>query len=281
MSNERSVATSCNMNELRVDEPSVGIVVPTFNGERYLQECLESILTQDYPLTCVVFDGGSQDASVRILESFGTAVQFVSERDEGQAHAIEKGFDTLETDLIGWLNSDDLLCPGAVRRVVEEARRYPDGVLFHGDVARIDSEGKVIGETRSVDLTYDLMRCGNGRTVQPGSFYRRWAVEACGGIDRSWSLLMDVDLWIRLLQRGPAVRIPEKLAAFREHCGAKSGGGLPVGRYYCETLRLGLRYERDRLVRSMLRRFGTTAALHARWIAAGWWRRAQGSSRPL
>lgn len=237
------------MSELRV-----GIVVPSLNGARFLRECIDSILAQHYAaLTCVVRDGGSSDESIEILKSYGARIEWTSERDNGQADAIDKGFSRLDgCDLVGWLNSDDVLLPHAVDSVARAARAHPTAVLFHGDVVRIDAEGTRIGTTRSMNIDYETMRRGDGRTVQPGSFYRSWAVREVGGLDSKFHLLMDVDLWIRLLSKGPAVRIPEELAQFRVHAAAKSSAA--PSRYYRETLRLGFLHERDRIVRATLRR---------------------------
>lgn len=239
---------------------SVGVVVPNYNGGEFLRQSIDSVLAQDYPnLSCLCIDGQSRDDSLQILQSYGNRISFVSERDDGQADAIAKGFRALDTDLVGWLNSDDELSPRAISTVVDHAIRHPGGVLFHGDVDRIDSGGEMIGHSVSVDLDYEQLRRGKGRVLQPGSFYRRQAVEACGGVDPSWYLLMDLDLWIRLLRHGDAVRIPEVLARFREHPGAKSSARNL--RYLKESLRIGWLHEADRPVRATAARLYRLARL--------------------
>ena len=248
-------------------EPTLGVVVPNYNGARFLKQCVDSVLAQDYPhVRCLVMDGGSSDDSKAILQSYGSAIEFVSERDRGQSDAIQKGFDRLDTALVGWLNSDDVYLPGALSRVARAAAGNSDAVLFHGDVQRIDESGRVIGTSVSADTSYDRHRSGRGKTVQPGSFYRRWAIQACGGVDASFHLLMDVDLWIKLLRHGSAVRIPAELAQFRVHEAAKSTSDS-VYRYYRETMRLGWIHERDRLVRATVRRALYVTGFHARMVA--------------
>lgn len=247
--------------------PTLGLVVPNFNGARFLRDTLESVLGQDRPPDDVlVMDGGSTDGSVELLRSYGRRLRFVSEHDEGQADAIAKGFAALSTDLVGWLNSDDRLMPGALHRVAAAASSAPAGVLFHGDAELVDEHGRLVGHVRGVDLDHDRMRSGRGRVVQPGSFYRAGAVRQAGGIDSSWHLLMDLDLWIRLLRVGPAVRLPGPLAQFRIHGGAKSSA--PPWRYYRESLRMGRVHEADRAPRAMARR-GLAAARHLALFTLG------------
>lgn len=232
---------------------SVGIVVPNYRGGRFLRECLDSLLAQDHkPLSVLVMDGGSDDESVEILKSYGDRIRWVSEPDEGQSDAIGKGFAVLDCDLVGWLNSDDVMLPGAVTRVVEAAVTHPDAVLFHGDLDLIDIDGKHLGTSWGRDLTFDKMRAGQCRTLQPGSVYRAEAVKKAGGMVKDFYLLMDVDLWIRLLGVGRSQRIPAKLAQFRIHPEAKSS--QKPYRYYKESIKLSLVHERDRLPLALLRR---------------------------
>jgi glycosyltransferase involved in cell wall biosynthesis len=234
--------------------PTIGIVVPNYNGAAFIEACLQSIRDQDYPnLQVFIADAGSKDASMDIVAQFAAdGWSHRSHSDDGQASAIQEGFAHFDTDLVGWLNSDDTLLPGALRSIAEAAQRNPNAVLFHGNVDRIDVAGTIIGKTRSLDITYERMRSGRCKTVQPGSFYRRWATEAIGGVSPEFYLLMDVDLWIRLSRLGKTVRLDRTLAEFRVHDGAKSSEN--PARYYQETLRLAWRYERDRLPQAAVRR---------------------------
>jgi hypothetical protein len=149
--------------------------------------------------------------------------------------------------------------PGALASVIEAATAKPDAVLLHGDAELIDEHGRLVGHARSVDLDHQRIRSGRGRVVQPGSFYRADAVRQVGGIDATWHLLMDLDLWIRLLTAGPSVRLARPLGQFRIHGSAKSSD-LPW-RYYRESLRMGAVHEADHLMRATLRR-GLGVARH-------------------
>lgn len=248
----------------------VGIVIPSFRTARFIADAIDSVLGQGYPdLRCLVMDGGSQDGTVEILRSYGDRIEWVSERDKGQADAIEKGFRRLsDCEVVGWLNSDDRLLPRAVELAARELERDPGVVLVHGDVERVDAFGRLFDESRSVDLDWETMRSGRGRVVQPGSFYRREAVLAAGGVDPSFHLLMDVDLWIRLLAQGRARRLPVPLAQFRVHEDAKSSARSPLP-YYRESLRIARIHERDRLVPALVRRAARIPVHHVRHVLTG------------
>ncbi|MEZ4223831.1 MAG: FkbM family methyltransferase [Polyangiaceae bacterium] len=240
----------------------VSVVVPNYNGGRFLRECIESVLEQSYPhLEVLVMDGGSTDESLSVLESFGSRIRWVSEEDRGQADAIKKGFAQVQGELVGWLNSDDVLVPDAIARMVRAAREDPDAVLFLGHVDLIDEQGRALGTSHAREIDYEAMRSGRGKVVQPGSFYRAWAVQRAGGTDESFHLLMDVDLWIRLLRLGKSHVVDATVARFRIHEAAKSSQA-PY-RYYLETLKLGLKHERDRLPFAMSRRALRVLGYHA------------------
>jgi GT2 family glycosyltransferase len=231
----------------------IGIVVPVYNGERYLRTCLGSIVAQrDISVDCIVMDGGSTDRTVALAKEYEPFVRVVSERDEGQADAIGKGFQSLSTDLVGWLNADDALLPDALTRIREARACNPQAVLFHGAVEYIDGPGRLFDVSEIRDLSFEQMRTGRGRLLQPGSFYDRRAVARSGGVDQSFHLLMDLDLWIRLLRQGPACGVPHRVAQFRVHEDAKSSQ-VPW-RYYRETLTIARRYQADQPLTAAARR---------------------------
>lgn len=253
-----------------------GIVVPVFNGERYIAACLDSIVAQGTDrLKCLVMDGGSTDETVAIAKAYGPPVEVVSERDEGQADAIAKGFAALDTPLIGWLNADDTFLPGALERISEARLHDREAVLFHGAVEFVDARARIFDVSEIGDLDRDRLRRGAARLLQPGSFYDRAAVARCGGVDKSFHLLMDVDLWIRLLAEGPACFVPHRLAQFRVHADAKSSQ-VPW-RYYRETLRIASRHQSDQPVVAALMR-SRQIALHFVKTALGL-HRARGGDR--
>src|SRR3954465_6763136 len=125
------------------DLPRITVVTPSFNQAAYIGETIESVLNQEYPnLEYFVVDGGSTDASVEIIKSYADRLTWwTSERDSGQSEAIEKGF-ARATDVLGnWINSDDLLFPGALHTIARAWQTNPSAALYAGDQAYSDEKG--------------------------------------------------------------------------------------------------------------------------------------------
>ncbi len=200
----------------------VSILTPSFEQARFLAQNLASVRAQgDVVLEHIVVDGGSSDGSRELLESSG--VRFVSERDRGQADALNKALGMARGEIIGWLNSDDLYVGGAVARAV--AALDGDGALdmVYGHSDKIDAEGRVIGrvDAYATDLEGLL---AHATIPQPSTFMRRAAIDRVGGVDVGYRYAMDYDLWLRLGLAGVRWRaVDETWAQFRIHGESKSG----------------------------------------------------------
>lgn len=194
----------------------VTVVTPCLNPGVRLERCLASVAAQTHPnLEHVVVDGGSTDGTVELLERRG--VRYVSEPDEGQAHAIAKGFALAAGTLLTWLNADDTLTPTAVERAIATGRDWIYGdcaVLRHG-------ERRVWRPPRR----YGAWQIAAGEMIpQPGAFFSRTAFERVGGLDRSFEYVMDIDLWIRFVDAGVEARyVPGIAATFEIHEDSKTG----------------------------------------------------------
>lgn len=178
--------------------PRVSVIMPSYNHARYLRAAIDSVLSQDYPaLELLVFDGGSRDGTVEILKSYGSRLQFISERDHGQADALNRGFARASGDIMCWLNSDDMFMPGTIPRVVRALKDSPHAEFVYGRGWDVDESGAIIGEAGV--LTFDLWRLVHQRNFiqQPSCFFRRRLLERVGPIDETLHYVMDWDLWIR------------------------------------------------------------------------------------
>ncbi|MBE0617636.1 MAG: glycosyltransferase [Proteobacteria bacterium] len=197
--------------------PRVSLITPSYNSGPYLRAAIESVLGQDYPnIEYLVMDGGSTDGTVALLQEFGSRVRWVSERDGGQADAIARGFERTTGTILGWLNADDQLKPGAVRTAVEAFRAHPEAALVYGDADFIDAEGRTIGLCTVVEpYSRDRLIQYGDYIIQPAAFFSRRTYESVGGLDPSLHWAMDWDLWIRLAQRWDFVYICQNLASYR------------------------------------------------------------------
>src|SRR5688572_25596277 len=126
-------------------QPLVSIVTPSYNQGRYIEETIQSVLNQDYPnLEYLVLDGGSTDETLEILKRYEGRLVWISEKDRGQADAINKGFHLAKGRILGWLNSDDTYSPGAIRKVAQYFQTHRDVGLLYGEGYHVDTAGKII-----------------------------------------------------------------------------------------------------------------------------------------
>lgn len=203
--------------------PRISVVTPSYNQAKFIKAAIESVLSQDYPdLEYMVIDGASQDNTVQILESYGTALRWVSEPDQGQADAINKGLKRSQGEILGWLNADDVYCPGTMTEVARQFMSDPDLMMLYGDAFHVDVEGEVIdsyptAEYRWENLAFHCFIC------QPACFFRRSLAESAGYLDPQLHYALDLDLWIRFglaQKRNPTWKLrylPKLFALSRMH----------------------------------------------------------------
>jgi glycosyltransferase involved in cell wall biosynthesis len=204
--------------------PRVSIVTPSYNQSRYLEQAIVSVLDQDYPeIECLVIDGGSTDGSLEIIDRYANRLAYwVSETDEGQTDAINKGFDRAQGDILAWLNSDDLYQPGAVAEAVAYLAEHPEVGMVYGDANYIDETGKVIGRFPAAQTDYKRLRRGYVHIPQQSVFFRARLWRMLGPLDPTFYFAMDYDLWVRIAELTPIRYHPRTWAAFRLHGDAKS-----------------------------------------------------------
>jgi glycosyltransferase involved in cell wall biosynthesis len=208
----------------------ISVVTPSFNQARYLEQTIRSVLEQEYePLEYIVIDGGSRDQSVEIIRKHADRLAYwCSEPDKGQADAIQKGFKRATGDILCWLNSDDILLPGALRAVGDYFLMNPDIESVSAGAFTIDENGKPLRHgfgslTLGINASYNRLRFyGQDGIFQPATFWRRSAYEAVGGVNPDFHFIMDLDLFARLAARRNFGRLPQFVAAFRLHAESKS-----------------------------------------------------------
>ena len=202
----------------------VSIVTPSYNQAEYLERTIQSVLNQTYDeIEYIVIDGGSTDGSVEIIKKYADKIAFwISEPDQGQTDAINRGFAKATGDVLAWLNSDDTLEPNAVARAVEELQKHPEVGMVYGHGWFIDANDAKIGEFPSAQTDYGKLRRGYVHICQQASFWRADLWKKVGPLDDSIYFAMDYDLWLRLAKEAPLIFINEHWANFRLHGDAKS-----------------------------------------------------------
>lgn len=202
-----------------VNLPLVSVVTPSYNQGAFIRSTIETVLTQDYPnIEYWVIDGGSTDSTLAILREYEHDRRFhwISERDKGQSDAINKGWSRCQGEIVTWLCSDDLYCPGAIRTQVDYLRANPDVDIVYGDALVIDVSGRELRTYTARRFSqYELLRICF--IPQVTTFLRHHLIERVGIVDPSLHYAMDYDYWLRASLRGKIAYRPGVVAKYRLH----------------------------------------------------------------
>jgi glycosyltransferase involved in cell wall biosynthesis len=208
--------------------PSISLVTPSLNQGKFIRATVESVLSQGYPnLDYRVQDGGSTDETLDVLREYEGRVPFVSEKDAGQADAINRGLSRATGEVLGYLNSDDVLRPGTLAAVGEAFASDPELVFVWGRAAYIDEAGNAVSPYLARPDA--IQRLADACFIaQPAAFFRRRVWDDVGAFDASLHHTMDYDYWLRIAARYPASRmrfLDRELAGCRMHADAKTVAG--------------------------------------------------------
>lgn len=206
----------------------VSIITPSFNQGEFIERTLQSVadqrdtLPEHVELEHVVFDGGSTDNTTEILQKFHPKVQWVSEKDKGQADAVNKGIRNTTGEIIGWLNSDDIYYPGAIACITEFFNDNPTIDMVYGMADHIDKAGYVIEPYPTEPWSFERLK-ETCIICQPALFFRRHLIDQYGVLDESLNYCMDYEYWLRLGKAGVRMHyIEEKLAGSRFYADNKT-----------------------------------------------------------
>jgi glycosyltransferase involved in cell wall biosynthesis len=204
--------------------PRISIVTPSFNQERYLEETIRSILLQNYPnLELIIIDGGSTDSSVEIIKKYEPWISYwVSEKDNGQSHALNKGFDRATGEWVGWQNSDDVYLKDSFGHLLQACKRRPADVYF-GHSLTIDADSQVLHTLYYAPFSFFELKYNGWNITNQSTFFSQSIVKKFK-INETYRYAMDGDFYFRLADSGCTFAlINQVLGAFRLHGEAKTG----------------------------------------------------------
>jgi glycosyltransferase involved in cell wall biosynthesis len=203
------------------------VITPSFNQGTFLEKTIQSVLCQEYSdLEFIIVDGGSTDGSVGIIKKYEVGISYwVSEPDNGQSHAINKGFKKSTGTILCWLNSDDYLLPGALHLMARMYHDNPESDVFVGAGQFVDAHERVLSTeippaTLNIKTLLDWHE--GGRIMQASCFFTRSAWQSCGPLDMCLHYAMDLDLWLKFAARFMFACTEQIVSSARLHPDAKT-----------------------------------------------------------
>ncbi len=237
---------------------AITIITPSYNHAEFIRQTIDSVLSQNYPkLQYLVIDGGSTDDTVKILKNYGDKIEWVSEKDHGQAEAINKGLLKAKGDIVAWLNSDDFYEPGTLQKVADYFTAHPEIDFIYGDMNFVDRNGN---NPRACDYLSDfslprlLKYC---YICQPSVFFRRSVIDRVGLLNTKYTYAFDYDYWLAIGRL-----MPNKIA--RVHLGVLAN----LRTYVARKTEVGLIPMRKEVISIMLARgyWYAPAILESIWL---------------
>lgn len=226
--------------------PLVSVITPVFNAKKYLRDCIESALSQSYPLTeHVIVDGGSTDGTLDLLAEYGAKfperVRYLTGKDKNAEDAWNKGILASKGDILGWLGADDLYLPDAIQTVVDFYRGNPEAAFVFGAYEVIDEQGNILLRDMLKDFDFDEALNNACHIATTSAFYTREVVQKIGLLDTDL-VPADYDYWIRIAKVYRPYRIHQVLSQARLWPGSISGSPRIAKKYHYVTYRTSLKH---------------------------------------
>jgi glycosyltransferase involved in cell wall biosynthesis len=237
-----------------VNYPKISIVTPSFNSSKYIKFTVDSVLSQNYPsLEYIIFDAKSTDGTIDILKEYNDSIIWVSEKDNGQSDAINKGFMRSSGDIVAWINSNDIYLSNCFFKVAKIFKDHPDVDFIFAEAILINESGDKIGnyseggniETKlKMNTVFNghlnkLLNTSAGWIPQQTTFWRRYIFDKVGYLDPSLHYAMDYDYWLRIGKQSKILYVNDTFAAYRKHDDAKSSRAKE---HWIEVLQIQQKY---------------------------------------
>lgn len=196
----------------------------------FLEDTIKSVISQNIEdLEYIVIDGGSKDNSVEIIKKYDKYIKYwISEKDKGQADAINKGMKIATGDIVAFINSDDFYTAGALPFIMDKFKQDADLDFVYGDVEFIDEHGNTLFYHKEINFDY-LMGCffGFGPIIpQPSSFWRRKIFDEIGFLDPRFKYNLDGEFFSRAVKNRKVKHFPVVFSKARLHQNTKTGSNI-------------------------------------------------------
>jgi glycosyltransferase involved in cell wall biosynthesis len=202
----------------------ISIITPSYNQEKFLEQNIKSILSQKYDesLEHIIMDGGSSDKSINILQKYPHLI-WRSEKDKGQAQALNKALKISTGDIIGWVNSDDMLPKGTLKIICEYFEKYNDHHVLVGNLEIIDEKSNYLYKIPAREVTYEGLLNGIECVTQTSTFFRKVVFEKIGNFNEMLHYCMDHEFFLRVAKYFKFYTIDADLGMFRRYAESKTG----------------------------------------------------------
>lgn len=222
-----------------INYPLVTVITPTYNRASLLRETINSVLNQDYPnIEYIVLNDGSTDNTLEVTQKFRDKIIFESHKNIGEVKTVNKGFSMAHGDIIGVVNSDDPLLPGAISEIVKFMTLNYEIIVVYPDWLKIDENGRAIEKVITPNYSYEYMLRAHDNITGPGTFFRKGILHKLKGRDFRFKYVSDYDFWLRAGLIGEFARIPKILATSRVHPGQATlkNKGIAMAMEHIEVL---------------------------------------------
>ena len=237
--------------------PVLSVVTPVRNSAAYLPHALDSVANLTVPHEHIVIDGGSTDGTVELLEKRGDPqLQWISEPDRGQTHAVNKGFARASGELLAWLNGDDELISDAVDRAVSYLQQHDDVGAVFGGMHVLDEQGVVRRRYQPGRYSWRRYLIMGDYIPTPSIIFRRSLLDEVGMLDEQYVDAADYDFYLRVFERCQVARMPEALIRFRYHPESKTAKDVWLQQQ--EALRIRLERANGPLDKALMQGFDFT-----------------------
>ncbi|MCK6622840.1 MAG: glycosyltransferase [Calditrichaceae bacterium] len=194
----------------------ISIITPSYNNSRYIEDAIQSVVGQNYPdVEHLIIDGGSNDGTLDVLKKY-PHLKWISEKDEGQSDALNKGFKMATGDILGWLNADDYYQPGIFFKINDAYLNNPAIDFLYGEYQYVTEDKQFVRKVTNCKFDKNMLFFYGCYIPSTASFFRRRIIEDGVLIDKNLKIIMDKDFFTRIAIKGYQFQfVSEVMASFR------------------------------------------------------------------